>query len=1130
MSRKYTLVSKRKQDLNSKLKELKDEGDSVFKYVESIIKQGSFLATDLERETDNTSFLRKYPVVIKELDSLVNKIVQLNCNIGVGASDDEAEEGAQNDSCVPEQTFTKSPAHNYERLTPENSIHFSAAHSFGLVSEIVQLNCDFGLGASGEAKEVAHNEPCLTEQTLCSKSAIHTYEQLASENSTAFSDAHNVSPSIHDDSFALETAHSTPSRDVLTSCTLQQGKILDMTFLHGNNPYNFWLHYYASRSQDYLNETMLSRHRNKQLCPFEISFPYTGTYVCVFDGNKCFRGKVLKIRFGQQVKLMVLDVDSGRIRKIEQDRVFRLDEDLLEIPAQALNCRLQGDLGDPSLWNDKVTPLFCKVLSESALVVTICGKIEGDPPQFLVEVECHNEQRINSVIELNKWIIDFVFPKLEQMKDNSKEKRILKSLFTYLDPVTRDEEERNGKNLCSESITKVSPPSTHISDSAVSYPATFMLVHSERHSQGQEHTVSVRHVGPTPQHSHKSQPAASLVNMNLPVNSEVTSEFNPHSPQTAYDCSEGNDGMLCVNNSVTRESTLHLPEEKNVSLHQALRLSSVGQNYTAMLAHVEDPSEFYIHAVCEDNTEIDNLKNRMTQYYRTASISFESKEDAQYHIGLFCAAFYDDDDKWYRAKVINWNQDNGSEQVTIKYVDYGNMALVHFSMLQPLRSEFAELPICATRCSLAMIYPTTLAHDKISESWSREAASAFKCLVNMQSVYSVILVESSDDGDCPLPVLLQECQNGGCIINELMVEIGYAVTFSALDSSLSGAQDPKTEEAPVLDVSTHMTRDVTHVWDPMSEDYYSEMNNVYHDDEDSCYVVTGYKPQDESRVCKFYAQEGRCFKGETCQKEHIYLNPDGWTTDREIMFRDSFTRVVLPAVQDDILLQVTHITKVNMFYAVICDEQQSHCDRVQIKRMDAEEEEEEEEEQEEEEQEQEKQQQQQQQDEKEETLITLNDYMNEEHNVKAMKRCVVMPALGQIVVARFSKDGRFYRARVLDYSETQFCVFYVDYGHKEWVNYSDVRAIEPKYLHLPFQAIECVLANVDDISESVEAQKFFASLVYNKTLHARVIAQVHHVPRLEILLWDEDGYDIGARIIQSNYGRSRVYRAHDLGM
>jgi hypothetical protein len=129
------------------------------------------------------------------------------------------------------------------------------------------------------------------------------------------------------------------------------------------------------------------------------------------------------------------------------------------------------------------------------------------------------------------------------------------------------------------------------------------------------------------------------------------------------------------------------------------------------------------------------------------------------------------------------------------------------------------------------------------------------------------------------------------------------------------------------------------------------------------------------------------------------------------MFADCITKLVLPAIQDEILLQVTFITKVNMFNAVICDEYQRSSDKVQIKRIDVEDGEE--------------------TGEKGETLVTLNNYLNEEHNVKALKRCTVLPPLGQIVVACYIKDGRFYRARVVDYlGEEKICVFHVDYGNK----------------------------------------------------------------------------------------------------
>jgi hypothetical protein len=1090
MSRKYPVVSKRKKDLNSKLRELKNEGDNVLKYVKNVIDEGTAIARDLETETDNVIFIQRYPVVIGKLNTLLNKLVHMNCSIELSASEDEGEESIQNYPYGTEPSLRS----DYELLIPENRIECSAARN---------------------------------------------------------------NPDIHKNSFSSEFTHSSTSK-IVPLCPIQEGDILDMCYLDGDTPYNFWLRYYKTKSLDYLNETMLTRYHNKQLHPYGTSLQCNCRYVCAFDGEKCFRGEVLSIHLGQPVRFTMLDVDSGRMQTVEQVRVFRLDKDLSETPVQAINCCLHGDLGDPLSWNDQVIPLFHQVLAESELVVTVCGKIERDVPLYLVEIDCHNDERINSKIELNRWIILSVYPKLEEMKEKSKGDDILKSLYVYLDPVIRDKEESTEQVLHTRSsfLTDMSRPPNLLPNLTLPCPATFIRDQNQPHNIGQGESSSLnqmkksspwKHMELTPHHNLKAQTAASTENLNLCMNSKSElPELNLKSPsQTTLDEGERSN-MNCLTHSsfsnmpascsvssgITTEPVSPLPEEKNISLHQSVLISSVGQTYKAMLAHIEDPGEFYIHILCEDNIEIDELQNEMNQYYNTVRVKFKSKKAAKYIIGSFCVAFYDADKHWYRAQIVDWNQDNDSDLVSIKYVDYGNHSSLHFSMLQPLRAEYTGLPVCARQCHLAMIHPHTSTQDKISKSWSRDAANEFKKLVNMESLYSVVLMEPSEDSVCSLPVLLQDCQNDICI-NKCMFELGYAVSFSPVDCSLFAAQRKEqevssasqdqnaqnlnadndihedfsyTEELiPGLDIPYHMDNNIMHDWDPMSEDYFSESNTLHHDDEDACYAVTGYKPQDEKRICKFYAQKGRCFKGENCLKEHSYPHPDGWTTDKERKFQDAFSKLVLSNVPDEIMLQVTCITKVNMFYAVTCDECPSSSDKVHIRRIDVEGEEDE-----------------------EETLVTLNNYLNEEHNVKTLRRCAVTPAFGQIVVARFSVDGRFYRARVMDYSDGKFYVFYVDYGNREWVSKSDVRDIEPKYLHLPFQAIDCVLANVENVTESFEAKKFFASLVYNKTFHARVIARLCHLSRLEVLLWDENGYDVGARIIQSNYGKERIYSAHGL--
>ena len=65
---------------------------------------------------------------------------------------------------------------------------------------------------------------------------------------------------------------------------------------------------------------------------------------------------------------------------------------------------------------------------------------------------------------------------------------------------------------------------------------------------------------------------------------------------------------------------------------------------------------------------------------------------------------------------------------------------------------------------------------------------------------------------------------------------------------------------------------------------------------------------------------------------------------------------------------------------------------------------------------------------------------------------------------------RWYRARIIDFDDSlelhtdhlgkDAKVFFVDYGRSYDVAIADIRTIQPDHLTLPFQAIECSLANV----------------------------------------------------------------------
>ncbi|KFQ92269.1 Tudor domain-containing protein 1, partial [Nipponia nippon] len=93
-------------------------------------------------------------------------------------------------------------------------------------------------------------------------------------------------------------------------------------------------------------------------------------------------------------------------------------------------------------------------------------------------------------------------------------------------------------------------------------------------------------------------------------------------------------------------------------------------------------------------------------------------------------------------------------------------------------------------------------------------------------------------------------------------------------------------------------------------------------------------------------------------------------------------------------------------------------------------------------------------------LIELEGYC------KSCKNQPFKPKLGEACCARFSGDGRWYRALVLKASQSVVKVLYADYGNTETLPLSKVLPITDSYLKLPFQTIICSLAGVEKAEKS----------------------------------------------------------------
>ncbi|NXO12437.1 TDRD1 protein, partial [Oriolus oriolus] len=88
-------------------------------------------------------------------------------------------------------------------------------------------------------------------------------------------------------------------------------------------------------------------------------------------------------------------------------------------------------------------------------------------------------------------------------------------------------------------------------------------------------------------------------------------------------------------------------------------------------------------------------------------------------------------------------------------------------------------------------------------------------------------------------------------------------------------------------------------------------------------------------------------------------------------------------------------------------------------------------------------------------LTSLEDYC------RSCNKQPFQPKLGEACCAQFSGNGSWYRAVVLEASQSAVKVLYGDYGNTETLPLSKVLPITDSYLKLPFQTITCSLAGIE---------------------------------------------------------------------
>ncbi|XP_049531746.1 maternal protein tudor [Anopheles darlingi] len=234
----------------------------------------------------------------------------------------------------------------------------------------------------------------------------------------------------------------------------------------------------------------------------------------------------------------------------------------------------------------------------------------------------------------------------------------------------------------------------------------------------------------------------------------------------------------------------------------AVRMYYVPSGQLCFTSHIDSISEFYLQLE-RDIYPLDTMSNYLSDVSKFPDVD-------QPQIGMICIAEYQDDELWYRAKLLSIPRPGEYE---VFFLDYGNTSTVR--KLKGLDSSIAELARLCTKCSLRL--PENV------RRWSPEAEEKFLELAAMgQTVFTVQLYSPG-----PIAATVELFLNGRNIVDQLVTlcEKGNPNGASGTDSMNSSfyllCEENRLDDSYQLDDQAH----ISHVISPA--EFYIQITNCF---------------------------------------------------------------------------------------------------------------------------------------------------------------------------------------------------------------------------------------------------------------------------------------------------------------
>ncbi|XP_017761897.1 PREDICTED: maternal protein tudor [Eufriesea mexicana] len=511
----------------------------------------------------------------------------------------------------------------------------------------------------------------------------------------------------------------------------------------------------------------------------------------------------------------------------------------------------------------------------------------------------------------------------------------------------------------------------------------------------------------------------------------------------------------------------------------------VGCKYNVYVSHVDSPSQFWLQCV-DDATDLSNKQKELQVQAPTFSEINGILEE-----GSLCVAVYTIDNLWYRAQVLDADEDI----TTVRFIDYGNTDVIDNKSgnIRQIPDSWKEIPEYAIKCRLDVI-PVD------SEDWNVITSKTFENLVTpIESLQAMVIANSVPKR---IDLLINDIS-----ISETLVEEHHAVKVHTeeelIDEIIDLELDPHSafvshinspnefwvqEEKSVSDLEIMTDRFIIAHMFPKVDEIKENLLCVAKYPEDECwyrarvishnnnatrviYIDYGNSatsteiraiPADLadipplSRKCRLAMPEGIMEWSEKACEEFIALAADGATIFLLDVIKEDETSLVKLTLNDKNVTDI--LANFCKHYSPIIEERlpplgEENSPNVFISRVNSPDE-----------------------------FWIQTENSNTDLNMM-LDRLQAAPSflplstfeIGIICAANYLGDGQWYRAKILSHSENGTEVLYIDYGNTAITN--ETRMLPVDIINIPPLSKRCALKKPDTINcWSADACKTFEDL------------------------------------------------------